>query len=272
MLSSMAVFLTHTRTALSVASDRGPRDAAAVVLVHGIASSPAVFDAVIRRLSGWRIITVDLLGFGDSSAPPDSEYSIEDHAAALSATLDSLALIHGTVLVGHSLGALVAARVATMRHRRLAGVVLVSPPIYLPPSMVPAGLERRVMDLYLRGYDSLRANKRRTLTGSRVISRLLPARGILDLDERNWTAFEQSLKNSVETQTAVVDIASTRIPIEIVYGALDPFVVPELITLVGGLQHVTIHRVPRATHLIGNRLAEAVVAAITALRTVETCR
>jgi pimeloyl-ACP methyl ester carboxylesterase len=246
---------------LHVAADVGPRDGPIVVLVHGIASSAATFAPVAEELPGHRLIFLDLLGFGRSHATRDTRFSTEDHAAALEATIEKLKLSSFT-LVGHSLGALTAARYAASNEHRLTAVVLVSPPIYVPASVLPEGAARAAMGLYLRSYDYLRANKRFTIRLSRLVSRLLPVREVLEVNDQNWTAFEASMKNAVESQTAVADIASAKVPVEVVYGTLDPFVVPELISLLGALRQVQVHRVVGSTHIIGRALAREVACVI----------
>jgi pimeloyl-ACP methyl ester carboxylesterase len=231
-------------------------------MVHGIASSAATFAPVVAALPGHRVVTLELLGFGRSVAPAAARYTIEEHAAALDAAIDRLGLREPFVVVGHSLGALAASRYAAEGPRRLSAVVLVSPPIYVPAATPPEGSARTAMGLYLRSYGYLRSNKRFTLRLSRFFSRLLPVPGILDVNDRNWTAFEESLKNAVESQTSVADIASIRVPVEIVYGTLDPFVVPEMIALLGALRQVRVRRVPLSTHVIGGALASAVAGAV----------
>jgi len=231
-------------------------------MVHGIASSAATFAPVISELSGCRVVTLELLGFGRSTAPETALYTIEEHAAALDAALDKLRL-PAYVLVGHSLGALAASRYAAGHPRGLTALVLVSAPIYVPAATLPDGPARTAMGLYLRSYDYLRANKHFTMRLSRFVSRLLPVPGLLNVNDRNWTAFEKSLKNAVESQTSVADIASIHVPVEIVYGTLDPFVVPEVVSLLGALRHVHVRRVPLSTHIIGRALAVAVAEAVT---------
>lgn len=257
----MVIGLLRNRTALHIASDTGPRDGPVVVLVHGIASTSATFTGVMAALPGHRIVAVDLLGFGRSIAPAAARFTIEEHAAALGTTIDRLKL-ETFVAVGHSLGALVVSRFAAGHPRGLSATVLVSPPIYVPEDTLPSGAARAAMHLYLRSYDYLRQNRRFTISLTRLISRLLPVPGILDVNERNWSAFELSLKNAIETQTSVADIASTTVPVVIVYGTLDPFVVPEMMTLLGALRHVRVHRVPLGTHIVGSALARIVADAV----------
>ena len=259
----MAFTLLRPRTALHIASDTGPRSGPVVVAVHGIASSAATFAPVITHLPEHRVIALDLFGFGRTIAPATARYTIAEHAAALDAAIDGLRLRSPFLLIGHSLGALAVSRYAAGRPRGLSAVVLVAPPVYVPSSVLPDGPTRTAMGLYLHSFDYLRANKRFTMRLARLVSRLLREPELLSITDRNWNAFERSLKNAIETQTTVADIAATRVPVEIVYGTLDPFVVPEMITLIEALRQVHVHRVPFSGHIIGTRMARAVADAVT---------
>jgi pimeloyl-ACP methyl ester carboxylesterase len=96
---------------LHVASDRGTGPI--VVLIHGVASSSVTFQNVLPLIEGeHRCIAIDLLGFGESPIPEGAEYTLAEHVAAISRTVDSLKLRAAFTLVGHSMGALIAARYA----------------------------------------------------------------------------------------------------------------------------------------------------------------
>ncbi|TFC04855.1 alpha/beta fold hydrolase [Cryobacterium adonitolivorans] len=55
-----------------------------VILVHGIASTAVTFRKVVPLLApGHRVIAVDILGHGASPAPPDCEYTLDDHVSGV---------------------------------------------------------------------------------------------------------------------------------------------------------------------------------------------
>ena len=94
---------------LHVATDAGT--GSPVVMIHGIASSSVTFERLIPLVEPYhRVIAIDLLGFGESPAPDDAAYTIDEHVAALARTLRELRLREPFVLVGHSMGALIARR------------------------------------------------------------------------------------------------------------------------------------------------------------------
>ncbi|HEV7741483.1 MAG TPA: alpha/beta hydrolase [Pseudolysinimonas sp.] len=246
---------------LHVASDGG--DGPPVVLIHGIASSSVTFERLVPLVQPYhRVIAIDLLGFGDSPAPEHAEYTMREHAAALSRTLAALRLREPFVLVGHSMGALIAARYASLHPRRLSRLVLVSPPVYLPTATIGAGPERTAQGLYFRVYEYLRENKQFTIAAAATLARLSPIKNLLDVSERNWRAFVLSLQNSIETQTTVTDLAAVRVPIEVIYGSLDPFLAPSGLRVIEQLRTVTTHRVEGGDHVIRPRMARVVATAI----------
>ena len=246
---------------LHVATDEG--EGPVVILVHGIASSSVTFQKLVPQLrERHRVISIDILGFGGSPVPAHATYSIDEHAAALAATIRSLRLDAPFILVGHSLGALISSRYAADNPRSVARLVLVGPPIYLSPQSFGAPRDRATMDVYLRLYEYLRENKSFTMSAAKGLDRLSPIRNVLQVSEQNWTPFVLSMQNAIESQTTVSDIARVRVPVDIVYGALDPFLMPGGIQIVAAMRHVTVHRVDANDHLLRNRLAKAVAAVV----------
>ena len=246
---------------LHIADDSG--DGPLVVLIHGIASSSVTFSELVPLIhERHRCVSIDLLGFGQSVAPDTATFTIEEHVEAVRATIASLRFRGSFVLVGHSMGSLIAARYAARYPRKVSKLVLVSPPIYVAPSEIGDPRDRAAMSAYLRAYEYLRLNKNFTTRGAAFLARMSPIKNVLEVSEGNWTAFALSLQNSIESQTAVSDIASVRVPIEIVYGTLDPFVMTGGLRIVEQLRHVTVHRVDANDHLVRKRLARVVARVI----------
>jgi len=242
---------------LHVAIDEG--EGPVVILVHGIASSSVTFQELVPRLRDThRVIALDILGFGQSPTPARSQFTIADHAAALRSTIRSLRLRAPFVLVGHSLGALIAARYTAENPASVAKLVLLSPPVYLDPSAFGASRDRTAMGIYMKVYEYLRANKSFTMRAARGLDRLSPIRNLLDVSEENWNAFTLSLQNAIESQTTVSDVARVRVPVEIIYGTLDPFLMPSGIRILETMRHVTVHRIDRADHVIRKGFAKKV--------------
>lgn len=97
-----------------------------VVLVHGIASTRAVWLALAVRLGArYRVVVPDLPGWGETR-PIDGtavDDGIDAQAARLGAFVDAIAR-ERVVLVGHSMGGAIAGVLAAERPERVAGLVL----------------------------------------------------------------------------------------------------------------------------------------------------
>ncbi|MFI4997504.1 MAG: alpha/beta fold hydrolase [Hyphomicrobiales bacterium] len=98
-----------------------------VVLLHGIGSRARSFVPLIEALDPRdEVIAWDAPGYGPSP-PLAQEWPLAlDYAQALEAMLAELK-IEGAILVGHSLGTLIAASHARHFGERLSGLVLMSP-------------------------------------------------------------------------------------------------------------------------------------------------
>ena len=245
---------------LHVAGDVG--SGPVVVLVHGIASSSVTFENLVPMLSDrHRVISIDLLGFGESPVPPEALNTLEEHVAAVARTLHSLKLTDKFVLVGHSMGGLIATRYAAT-HQRLSRLVLVSPPVYVSTRAIGNRVDRAATDLHMKAYEYLRLNKEFTMRGATRLARLSPIKNVIEVNERNWTPFVLSLENLIESQTTISDLASVTVPVEVIYGTLDPFLTPAGLRIIERMRGIKVHKVEANDHIIRPRLARVVATAI----------
>jgi pimeloyl-ACP methyl ester carboxylesterase len=103
----------------------GPRDAPALVLIHGLAGSTRWWDALVPMLArSHRVIRVDLLGHGWSAKPAGGGYGISEQGRRVAAALDRLGVKHA-VVVGHSTGGSVATALAERRRDLVTALALI---------------------------------------------------------------------------------------------------------------------------------------------------
>ncbi len=113
--------------------DTGPRDGAAVILLHGFGSSLQTWDAWADSLSGsFRVIRYDLPGFGLTGADPSGDYTTARSMAVLAALMDRLGVARASI-IGNSMGGLLAWRFAAAYPDRVEKLVLVSPDGFASP-------------------------------------------------------------------------------------------------------------------------------------------
>jgi (E)-2-((N-methylformamido)methylene)succinate hydrolase len=97
----------------------------ALLLIHGVGARMDAWDGVVAALGGrFTTIRFDLRGHGDSSKPP-GPYSAALFAEDAVALLDHLGIGRCHV-AGHSLGAMVALRLALDAHGRVERLALLS--------------------------------------------------------------------------------------------------------------------------------------------------
>ena len=114
----------------SIAYRQAGRGAITHVLLHGIGSASASWDAQLtwaQDRSDVGVLAWDAPGYGASTPVGPLKPQASDYAARLWAWLDALPCGSPVVLVGHSLGALIAASAAQAQPERVARLLLLSP-------------------------------------------------------------------------------------------------------------------------------------------------
>jgi pimeloyl-ACP methyl ester carboxylesterase len=107
--------------------DTGKRDAQAVLLLHGFGSSLHTWDEWARILeTRFRVVRLDLPGFGLTGAEPRGDYSDTRAVALLAGLLDTLGIARADV-IGSSMGGRLAWRFAAERPDRVRKLVLMAP-------------------------------------------------------------------------------------------------------------------------------------------------
>ena len=105
----------------------GSENAAPLVLVHGITESRRSWDPIVERLQGtYRVLTVDLRAHGES--PLGDAYDPVSYANDVVETATAIS-IERPVVIGHSLGGVVASAVAAISSVR--GGINVDQPLRL---------------------------------------------------------------------------------------------------------------------------------------------
>jgi pimeloyl-ACP methyl ester carboxylesterase len=113
--------------------DTGPKDAPALLLLHGFGSSLQTWDAWAQVLQAdHRVVRFDLPGAALTGADPTGNYSDERGVQIIAALMDRLGIQRATI-VGHSMGGRLAWRFAAEQPQRVDKLVLVAPDGYASP-------------------------------------------------------------------------------------------------------------------------------------------
>ncbi len=203
-----------------------------VIFLHGLAASSRYWHPVAEHLgdTGLRLYMVDLLGFGRSPRP-EVTYDPNDHLGALSVWRRAAGLGHAPlVLVGHSVGALLALEWAK-RDPSIEGVVLVSVPVYRDAGEARqrlAGLS--LLNRLTLSRPPLARALCEIMCRTRPLWRLLapllvpdvPSEVARDAVLHSWRSFSGTLQNCVFGSTiSITDLEAVSAPLLFLHGTAD---------------------------------------------------
>lgn len=107
-------------------------DGEVIILLHGFLASSKYWWRLQPHLSkaGYRVITMDLFGFGNAPKPRNANYTYDEYIRYINDNIKTLRLKRPFILVGHSMGAMLAARYSLYYSYKVKSLVLLHPPIY----------------------------------------------------------------------------------------------------------------------------------------------
>ncbi|MGB3407036.1 MAG: alpha/beta fold hydrolase [Jannaschia sp.] len=224
-----------------------------VVLIHGLFDDSSGWRGLPRRLRtrGLTVVALDLPGHGENEQSADSFEGAADHLAAR--------LPPGPLLlVGHSLGAALAARLATMIGARAQSLTL----------FAPAGLGVGINGAFIDG-----------MAGARDLETLRQALSLLDGGPMSDAAISQQLpkhlgnldlrlalarvivRGNTQQIDATADIATAPCPVTVIFGTADRILDWRDVAHLPA--ETRIHLIPNAghlPHLVRPDLAAALIA------------
>jgi pimeloyl-ACP methyl ester carboxylesterase len=209
---------------LAVGINQNPSGTDEIVFLHGIGRTSAIWQFVAKDLASkpYHLLAFDLLGFGESPKPDWLNYTVDDHAKTVIATVERYRHQQKPLIfVGHSMGCLIAVRIATLRPDLVQRLILYQPPIYVGlPKKRRYNIRK---DLYYRLYKRL-VEEPETKSPSRL-RRLLMQRTGLRVRPETLRPFLKSLQYTIMEQTTLQEMRDIQVPIDIIYGSRDMVVI-----------------------------------------------
>ena len=196
-----------------------------VMLVHGVGASAHYWDGVMAATYRRALIAPDLLGFGRSPAPADAAYDVPCHVRALAPFVRP-----GTVVVGHSTGAIVAAALASAYADAVKALVLVGLPAY--PDAATARRDIGRVGLLARLTVEARPSARLlceamcrlrpvAVATAPWIVRDMPRAVAADAARHTWVSYSRTLRRVVVDHRVDPELARLRMPTELLHGDAD---------------------------------------------------
>lgn len=228
-----------------VLGDAGPP----ILLLHGLIGSGRYWGGAYDHLTRThRLIVPDLLGFGRSPHPATG-YGPDDHVAAVIGCLDALGVDEPVVIGAHSLGSIVALRLAATFPDRVSAVVGFGPPMY-PDLATAQRLVARTgaMARLLVGSPFAHTACRWVCDHRALAARVavwshphLPAPLAADGVLHTWASYSETLKHVILAADADSWLDDIDLPVRLIAGRADPVVdLAFLTTLATRHRHVDV--------------------------------
>jgi len=205
-------------------------EGAPIVLLHGLVASGLYWGSAYDVLAeNHRLVVPDLLGFGRSPRPP-SGYGPDDHVRALLACLDELNIVEPVTIGAHSLGTLIALRLAATHPERVASIVGFGPPLYRdrPTALARVGRTSPMGRLFvLPGQTAERACRwvcdHRAIAGRLAVVTHpgLPPPIAADGVQHTWESYSETLERVILAADAFSWLAEVTHPVRFIAGDRD---------------------------------------------------
>lgn len=230
-----------------------------VILVHGIGNNKKTWQELTSRMpKDVRIVAIDLLGFGQSPKPDWAVYDAKTQARSIVTTLVKLRVFGKVVIVGHSLGSLVAIEVAKQFSPVVSKLILCSPPLYKPE-------DKRNTDLFsgdkllTQMYEKAIEHPKTFIKVTDLLTKYKITDKSFKVNESNIGTYMATLQSSIINQTALSDAQKLKIPILILQGKFDPLVISKNVKELADKNNIIKIKSLTATHELSEKYFNLII-------------
>ncbi len=203
----------------------------AIVLLHGLMGSWRTWHLTVEQLSDdFHFVMIDMLGFGDSPKPFRSEYTLDDHIEAIVASLQDNGYTKPSMVVGFSLGSVIANYLVRDKRIQTKKLLLIGPPIYPAATDMTENIKNSpVPTILLQGpvaaavHGIRRRSSRLSLYITKQAYQIMPEVIAQDIQKVPYRAYIKTRRNVLETHSMVTSLPQG-IKTHIVIGENDRYV------------------------------------------------
>ena len=236
---------------------RARKEKVTIVFLHGIAVDARFWCNTISKIenikdfNSARIIAVDLLGEGDSPKYNWLNYTIDDHVGAIKKTLKSLRITTPLIIVGHSMGGILAVNYAI--QGKVDKLMLVCSPI------APAVTDQKFLDKFNRMSIKVLASLSSKNSAVYNLAKLMHSLSTRHNYDINRKVFRKTLKHVVLENDSFGSIQKLSIPICLLRGMADVFSNSNNYRELAKRKNISVWEVPLSGHQIRGPLMTAVL-------------
>ena len=239
----------------------GPEDGIALVMVHGLGGSTFSFrqNAAAFAAAGYRVLVLDLPGFGLSEKGISPDYSHPAQAETLRAVMDS-AGVGQAVLLGHSMGANIILHFAKRYpERTLAIVTAAGAPMFKTGRKIqslflhfaPLARAGRVALRHLVNRERVRGLLGRAVANSATVSEAMVDGYYVRLTTGDWSSALIAMMVAYPGNKLDLDLTAITMPMLLIAGGKDRWVpLSQTLEWASGLPTVRCEVMIGAGHLL----------------------
>ena len=212
-----------------------------VLLLHGFAGSHKHWNKVIINIpqDKFHIIAPDSIGFGISDKPSKLSYDIDDHSMPLAKNILK-EINEPIILVGHSMGAMIALRIAKLHPGKVNKLVLINPPIFRSPEHAKQVI-RDNLTFFHKIYVSKLGSPIYLVRNNPLIKHLISSSLTKDNNRSDIVgdyfnhsrrSFIRSIRNTLLTYSMYDDLEQIAVPTKYIYSHSDPLFDPTSLELI----------------------------------------
>jgi pimeloyl-ACP methyl ester carboxylesterase len=222
-----------------------------------------MWQPLIKKLPrDVRVIGIDLLGFGASPRTSWPAYQVRVQARSVAATLFLMKIRGPVIVVGHSLGSLVAIDFARRYPLMTRQLVLISPPLYDINTEPTTGLKYHPHRFLRDIHQAMTTHPDAITKLIRLATQYKLINHGFDATKVDMPTFLGTLESAIINQTSMRDLTRLRQPTTVITGKLDPFVSEQTIRRLAATHPHISHKSVVAGHEIIGLMEPAVTRAV----------
>lgn len=214
-----------------------------IIFLHGIAADSSTWEKTFKKLKKFskenniRAIALDLLGHGLSKKYKNFRYNYSETDLALENSIKKYKIKTPIIIVGHSMGCLIAAHFAKTHKNLVKNLILISPPIIKKSEI--STINDRIHEKTYRNLEKISGR-----SGIQILATIAEKLTSFRKKYLNTDIFNNYMNNIILNEKNFDFFASLETQTMIIHGRLDPLVIGKNLREVTKLNNLNLDFIP----------------------------